>query len=448
LVKNNFRQYNPLAYSVVRCIITLCSQKIFYMKKVILLCSILAFSSILFLQGCIKDTCNHTQSYTWFVPVYKTIKEVRDNIKSSAARQIKAPGKLFIIGNYIFLNEMNRGIHIIDNSNPAMPVNKVFIDMPGNVDIAVKGKYLYADLYSDLVVLDISDPLNVAKVKIAENVFPERNYGIVTDSSKVVYDWVRHDTTINNDCGANIVSQFDGRAVFMLSSEVRSNSFAGGTPTGIAGSMARFSLINNILYTVGNASLSVVDITNPQNPVLSNTVNLNWGIETIYPFKDRLFIGGNAGMYIFSIANPASPAPLGTFSHARVCDPVIADDKYAFVTLRNGNDCAGFINELNVVDVTNLSAPVLVKKYDLTNPHGLSKDGNLLFICDGAAGFKIFTASDVKNIQLKKQFSGLETYDVIAYNGLAIVIAQDGLYQYDYSNSNNIRQISKISINQ
>ncbi len=418
------------------------------MKNVKRLCSMLAFSSILFLQGCIKDTCNHTQSYTWFVPLYKTIKEVRDNIKSSAAREIKAPGKLFIIGNYIFLNEINKGIHIIDNSNPAMPVNKAFIDMPGNVDIAAKGNYLYADLYTDLVVLDVSNPLNITKVKIAENVFSERNYGITTDSSKVVYDWVRHDTTINNDCGGNIFPQYDGGSVFMLSSEIKTNSFAGGTPSGIAGSMARFSLLNNILYTVGNASLNVFDITNPQNPVLSNTVNLNWGIETIYPFKDRLFIGGNSGMYIFSIANPLTPAQLGTFAHARVCDPVIADNKYAFVTLRNGNTCAGFLNELDVVDITNLSAPVLIKKYDLTNPHGLSKDGSLLFICDGAAGFKIFTASDVNNIQLKKQFTGLETYDVIAYNGLAIVIAQDGLYQYDYSKINNIRQISKISINQ
>lgn len=437
-----------MACSVVSCISTMHSPKIFYMKKVKLLCSIFALGTILFLQGCIKDTCKHTQSYTWFVPLYKSIQEVRNNIKSSAAREIKAPGKLFIIGNYIFLNEINKGVHIIDNRNPALPVNKAFIDMPGNVDIAVKGNYLYADLYADLVVLDISDPLNVTKIKIAENIFPERIYGITTDNNKVIYDWVRHDTTINNDCGANIFEQYNGGVVFMLSSNISASSFAGGAPSGIAGSMARFSLINNILYTVGNASLNVFDITSPQNPILSNTVNLNWGIETIYPFKDRLFIGGNTGMYIFNIANPASPAQLGTFAHARVCDPVIADDKYAFVTLRNGSTCAGFLNELDVVDITNLTAPVFIKKYDLTNPHGLSKDGNLLFICDGAAGFKIFTASDVNNIQLKKQFTGLETYDVIAYNGLAIVIAQDGLYQYDYSNSNNIRQISKISINQ
>jgi hypothetical protein len=31
-------------------------------------------------------------------------------------------------------------------------------------------------------------------------------------------------------------------------------------------------------------------------------------------------------------------------------------------------------------------------------------------------------------------------------NGKAIVVAKDGLYQYDYSNLNNIHQLSKISI--
>ena len=40
----------------------------------------------------------------------------------------------------------------------------------------------------------------------------------------------------------------------------------------------------------------------------------------------------------------------------------------------------------------------------------------------------------------------METYDVIANNNNAIVIAKDGLYQYDYSNINNIRLLSKVSI--
>jgi hypothetical protein len=237
--------------------------------------------------------------------------------------------------------------------------------------------------------------------------------------------------------------------VFMLSSDVGSNkSFAGGSPTGIAGSMARFALMNNYLYTVGQSELKVIDIATAANPVVTNTVNLNWGIETIYPFKGKLFIGSNTGMYIFNTANPAMPVQMSTFSHARVCDPVIADDKYAYITLRDGTQCQGFINELDIVDISNLAAPILIKKFAMTNPHGLSKDKELLFICDGRDGLKIYDASDVTNLLLKKQINNFETYDVIAYNGVAIVVAKDGLYQFSYSDVNNIKQLSKISITQ
>jgi hypothetical protein len=32
-------------------------------------------------------------------------------------------------------------------------------------------------------------------------------------------------------------------------------------------------------------------------------------------------------------------------------------------------------------------------------------------------------------------------------NGIAILVAEDGLYQFDYTNKNNIRMISRIAIN-
>ena len=72
----------------------------------------------------------------------------------------------------------------------------------------------------------------------------------------------------------------------------------------------------------------------------------------------------------------------------------------------------------------------------------------LLFICDGTDGLKIYNASNVLNLQLIKQFTGLETYDVIAWNKVALVVAKDGLYEYDYSDANNIHLISKINISQ
>jgi hypothetical protein len=37
-----------------------------------------------------------------------------------------------------------------------------------------------------------------------------------------------------------------------------------------------------------------------------------------------------------------------------------------------------------------------------------------------------------------------EVYDVVTENGLAIVLAKGGLYQYDYTDLNNIHLISKL----
>lgn len=398
--------------------------------------------------ACTKDDCKRT--YTFYEPVYKTKAEVRANIKSNAPRRIEQPGKLFIRGNYIFLNETDRGVHIIDNSNPAVPKNIAFIDIPGNIDIAVKGNTMYADAYADMVTLDIANPLQAAVKKFTDNAFPFRRYsnGFVADSNLIIVDWKKKDTTVSMDCNGNNSWFGCNRCVFM---ESLANAGGGKNSTpfgaGVGGSMARFTIMNNYLYTVTTSQLNVFDISSPSDPLFSNKVNLSWNIETIYPFRDRLFIGSTDGMFIYSTANPAAPSPLGKFMHARSCDPVIADDNNAYVTLRSGTACQGFSNQLDVLNIENLNNPLLVKTYQLTNPHGLSKDGNTLFVCDGSDGLRVFDAAKPNDLKLISHIKNMNTYDVIAFNNRALVVAKDGLYQFDYSNPANIKLLSRIGYN-
>jgi hypothetical protein len=395
-------------------------------------------------NGCVKDTCNHT--YTLYEPVYKTNAEVRANIKSNMPLPIKNPGKLFVLSSYIFLNEVDKGIHVIDNSNPSSPVNKYFIDIPGNVDLAVKGNTLYADLYTDMVTMDITNPASIQVKSIINNAFPFRRYsnGFFADTSRIIVDWIKKDTTVKSDCGGSLWGWGGRRDILMLSSSGGVQSSAAfASATGVAGSMARFALLNNYLYTVTDNALNVFNITQLQQPAFTNKVNLGFGIETIYPFKNNLFIGSNTGMLIYGTSNPMQPNKVSTFNHARACDPVIADDNFAYVTLRSGTACRNLDNQLDVVNIQNLSTPTLVKTYPLTNPHGLSKDGNTLFICDGAAGLKVFDASVASNVKILQTIGGIDTYDVITINGVAIVSAKDGLYQYDYTNRTNLKLLSK-----
>src|SRR5687767_14771024 len=209
-------------------------------------------------NSCVKDKC--TRRYVYWEPVYRTKDEVRANIKNNSSREIERPGKIYIRGNYIFLNEIDRGIHIIDNANPSAPRNIAFVDIPGNLDMAVKGNMLYADFYTDLVAIDIVDPLNVAVRKFTENVFPERAWGngFSPNPTAVIVDWVKKDTVVPVMCGGN--SGFFGGmkstdVLFLGGAQSGGMGVAGAAPSpfGVGGSMARFTIVNNHMYAVSNS---------------------------------------------------------------------------------------------------------------------------------------------------------------------------------------------------
>ena len=403
------------------------------------------------LQGCLKDTYTKTYTYTYYLPVYKTKDEVRLNVKSNAPQKVEKPGKIYIRGNYIFLNEIDKGIHVIDNTDPSAPNRIAFIDIPGNLDMAVKGNILYADMYTDVLAIDISNPSNVVLKKAIDNVFPYRYWGgnFIENQNKIIVTWVARDTTIREKHEVDNWLK-SGQFYFALSAD-RSLGYSGSaavssSPYGVGGSMARFALAKERLYTVGTNKMDVFNITNSINPVKVTETNIGWNIETVYPFRDKLFIGSQTGMFIYNISNADAPYKEGQFSHVSSCDPVIADDKYAYVTLRSGSVCMGFNNQLEVLNLANMSNPTMVKVYPLSNPHGLSKDGNTLFICDGKDGLKIYDASNVSDIKLINRIEVPDTYDIIAYNGNALLVAKDGLYQYDYTDLKNIRLRSKIGL--
>lgn len=400
------------------------------------------------LQSCLKDKC--TQTYTLLRPVYKTRQEVWSEIKSKPAKAIINPGKISLFGSTVFLNEIDKGIHVIDNSNPSQPKNIGFIEVPGNIDLAINGNRLYADLFNDLITIDISNPQQVKVVSIKEKVFPHRAFsnGFSADTNLVIVDWLRKDTTVTVSCSnGQGLGPFLWDRGFLAVAQNFSSSGAAAVTKGMNGSMARFALKNDYLYTVSNSDLKVFGLQNPDQPQQLNTVPVGWGIETIYPFKEQLFIGSNNGMFIFSVQNPAAPQKTGSFQHAFACDPVIADDTHAYVTLRSGTTCRGaIVNQLDVIDITNLQAPSLLKTYPLTNPHGLSKDGNLLFVCDGKDGLRVYNAANPASLTLVKHIKGFEAYDVIAWNGNALVVTKTALLQFDYSNQTNISQRSSIAI--
>ncbi|MDQ3289751.1 MAG: hypothetical protein M3Q05_00525, partial [Bacteroidota bacterium] len=220
---------------------------------------------------------------------------------------------------------------------------------------------------------------------------------------------------------------------------------------GKGGSMARFTINGNYLYTVGSSKMDIFNITDPGNPQKGTPVTLGSGIETIFPYQNKLFIGSNSGMLIYSLANPAAPTYLSSYSHLRACDPVVVEGNYAYVTLRtNSNNPCGSTNtnQLDVVDISNISMPKIQKSYAMQNPHGLGIDRSTLFICEGNYGLKVFNAANpdkITNNQLT-HMPNLHAFDVIPLGKNLLVVGEDGFQQYDYSNPENLKFLSKIAV--
>lgn len=102
---------------------------------------------------------------------YMTFEELRKGIKVEEPREIEKAGKIYLYGDMLLVSDSQKGIHIIDNSDKNNPKNRLFLNIPGNVDIAIKDGYLYADSYRDLVVIDLNDEDNIKEVNRTIDIF-------------------------------------------------------------------------------------------------------------------------------------------------------------------------------------------------------------------------------------------------------------------------------------
>ncbi|HEX4375245.1 MAG TPA: hypothetical protein VHZ50_18210 [Puia sp.] len=402
-------------------------------------------------SNCVKDSFKH--KYTIAVPVNQKLSVLRTQIASVAPTSLQNTGKIYVKDNLILINEMDKGIHVIDNSNPSQPKNIAFLNIPGNRDMAMQGNILYADMYCDLLAIDISNPNKIVIEKTLTNIDPYRlseyNNSTNADSLFITTSWIIKDTVVSDDqyntwrtcinCG---IHTMPAGAIFYSAA---ANSSAATTTPGTAGSEARFAIVNNYLYALGSFVLNIVDVSQPANPLLGNAAYTIENAQTIYPFQNTLFIGALTGMAALDISNPSQPQQLDWTAHWCMGDPVISDGKYAYVTLSASSKCHTTYDQLEIYDASDLSNMQLIKSYPFSSPQGLSKDGNLLFICNAAGGLQILDATDVTNLKLLKNITGINAQNVITQNGKALIVAEGKLVQYDYSDITNVKLLSTIS---
>ncbi len=222
--------------------------------------------------------------------------------------------------------------------------------------------------------------------------------------------------------------------VALLFTQCEKGESADGATVGQGGSTARFTIVDNYLYAVDEAKLNIFFLENALNPVPVGEISVNDVVETIFSKDSLLFIGTSLGVFIYETTTPSSPKLLGEFGHVFSCDPVVADDKYAYVTLSSRSTrCNRQINQLDILDISNPNYPRLIQSRSMIEPKGLAITDSLLFVCD--EGVKIFDRSNPENPELIGYAEAIKANDLIVIGEHVIVTAETGIYQYRINGS-------------
>lgn len=304
-------------------------------------------------------------------------------------------GKIAMEANRLYIVVPYHGFAIYDVSNTRTPREIRFVELEGIVDIALRGEFIFANQYQDLILLKVPlDPkVAVKEIKRQANVFPSR----AENRPGIAYSYENFDA---------------------YKSYLADNPAASPAPSAsVNGSMSCLALAGDYIYAVDGQEVKTY-IAKPTHPeVLSRTNNINMNneqLETVWTDgANRLYVGSQMGLHIVDITDRAQPRLLGSYRHQRSCDPVVVAGNIAYSTQRDGRDCAGGVNQLDVVNIADPFRPTRIRNYPLTNPHGLAVQGTLLMICDGRDGLKIFDASNPSGVKQIGHVPGLATYDVL-----------------------------------
>ncbi|SEA09034.1 LVIVD repeat-containing protein [Porphyromonadaceae bacterium KH3R12] len=422
------------------------------MKKLTFL---LLITGLFVLPGC-KDYVDEYVTYTVNEPVFMSASEFRSAVDMEGPKPIEKQGKIVFYDEYLYISQPEKGIHIIDNRNPSDPRNIAFIELLGNADMHVRDNMLYADSYVDLVWFDINDPAKPVLKGRKEEVFPEalplteNGFGIDYDKfadrgNKVVVGWK---TVERKELVRNYKPRWWSWGGVTEDAMYNFSAKADGGSVGVVGSMSRFAIYQDNLYTVMNNMLGIFDLSGETPVKTGEDIYVGFSVETIFSYKNCMFMGTPTGMIIYSLEDPLKPERQSMITHVFGCDPVVVENDIAYVTVRSGTFCGQDANELIVVDVSDVKKPQHIVTYNMKNPKGLGIDNGTLFVCDD--GLRVFNAENPSAIMYKDNilahFKDIDGFDVIPFNNVLMMIAEDGIYQYDYTDVKNIRRLSRLPI--
>ena len=94
-----------------------------------------------------------------------------NEIYSDVVRRVENGIAVFEEGDRLYTVDADRGVHVVDNSDPLSPRQLVFIRILGVRTASVSDNFLYANNFTDFVTIDVSNLDNVVVVDRQANFY-------------------------------------------------------------------------------------------------------------------------------------------------------------------------------------------------------------------------------------------------------------------------------------
>lgn len=287
---------------------------------------------------------------------------------------IQTPGEAYALDFYkntLLVATWDQGMYVVDINNPAAISIMGSVDTPGRaVDVAGDNNDAYvADDWGGWRKIDITDPAHPTIV--GETITPGEVRQVAVDGDRAVI--------LDNSLGVFTVDVADPAQPSIQ-----------GRTSAISGAVEHaddVALFGSYAYVIQDGNVRVMDMTNPDAPVVGNLVTTPGMAQSLAIHNGHLLVAdGVAGFHIYPLKHPASPQSIGTFATAPdEAKKVLAEGQTVYLVA----------NGLRVVDITYPNTPTQIGYY---KPSGLIFDMAL-------AGHRLY---------LNGKFNGIWTVNVSA----------------------------------
>ncbi len=340
--------------------------------------------------SCEKDSCTQTWTQLVTVPVTANRQAVQDSIAAMPARELCTGGNLYAFGNYVFVNANREGYHLLDNTNPAEPVNVAFLRVPGATHMAFVDGQMVSDSYADMLVLDFGGPQSLKLLSSTPNLLLQTD-GFEVGEDRVAVGFEEQEVTFVEDCSGTVTAgcaNCSSAEWFSFDSDGSSfaNSVAGNAQVNTGGSLARLAFCDRTLYVLATDRLTTFRLEGLTLRNVRETM-IGGGQEALIREGAFLYVASQWGLTILEIGDCGLPISRGSAPRPWGDDPVAVEGDRVIAAIRNGNTpVPGLDGRLMVYDVSDRLNPRVIYTLPLPHPVGVVLRNGQLYVCDGVKG--------------------------------------------------------------